>query len=149
MALEILENYFSNKDEVIQDLLETQGHGCLTAKDTDEADWTLETVQVDAMVVDIDMKGRSPLDWLEELSLANPELARCTIVITGRDLAAGEVLRIQAWGTSILRKPFAIQELEAAILERVGPAPSDVSLKLGEDLGRPRKPRQEKPEDEG
>lgn len=105
--------------ELLQDQLEDHGHSCLTARDVDEAEWTLQNVDVDAMAVDLDTGGRPPLEWLEQLGLAQPELTRATVVISGHDPDPEEVLRVRACGATILTKPFPIQELHAAILDRI------------------------------
>jgi DNA-binding response OmpR family regulator len=109
----------SNLAEPLQDLLEAQGHGCLTACDVDEAEWTVQTVHVDVLVLDLEVPGRSAREWLEELCLARPALARSTVAISGGPAGAEEALAIRASGASLLQKPFPIQELHDTVLERL------------------------------
>jgi len=116
----------SNLAEPLQDLLEAQGHGCLTACDVDEAEWTVQAVHVDVLVLDLEVPGRSAREWLEELCLAKPELARSTVAISGGPAAVGEVLAVRASGATLFQKPFPIQQLHEAVLARlrVTPIPS-------------------------
>lgn len=109
----------SNLAEPLQDQLEETGHSCLTACDVEEADWTLQNVDVDVLVLDLDIPAGDPLEWLAGLCLARPALAEATVAITGRSLEPGEILKIKAFGASLLRKPFPIQELFTAVLMRL------------------------------
>jgi len=109
-----------NLAEPLQDQVEAMGHSCLTACDVTEAEWMLESVDVNVLVLDLDIPEARPLEWLEELCLASPDLANSTVAITGRPLAAEDVLTIRALGATLLRKPFPIQKLHAAVLEHLG-----------------------------
>ena len=111
--------YATNETESIQDRFESEGHGCLTAVNVEEAEWISQNATLDAIAVNIETPGRSPLEWLEELCLANPDLAKCTVLITDRDLGSDDVLRIQACKTMILRTPLRIEVLYSLILQRV------------------------------
>jgi DNA-binding response OmpR family regulator len=108
-----------NVAEVIQDVVEEFGHSCLTARGIDEAEWTLQNVAVDVMVVDLETPGRNPIEWLEDVCLAKPHLARCTVLLSGRDLDPDVMLKIHACGATLLHKPFPIQELCDLILLRL------------------------------
>ena len=111
-----------NVSDPIQDLLERDGHCCLTARDVEEAEWILQVANVRALAVDMGAPGRNPLEWLEALFLTRPPLTRRTVTITERHLETKEALRIQACGAIILQKPFHIQELRDAILQATFPA---------------------------
>jgi DNA-binding response OmpR family regulator len=117
----------SNLSEPLQDQLEENGHSCLTALDLQETDWTLQNVDVDVLVLDLDIPTCKPLDWLERLCLARPELAAATVAITGRTLSPDDILKIKALGASLLQKPFPIQDLHTAVLMRLrhGNAPAE------------------------
>ena len=106
--------------EPLQDQLEAMGHSCLTACDVAEAEWMIESVDVDVLVLDLDIPEARPLEWLEELCLASPDRASSTVAITGRTLDTDEALTIRALGATLLRKPFPIQRLHAAVLEHLG-----------------------------
>ena len=109
----------SNLAEPLQDLLEEQGHGCLTACDVEEAVWMMQTVHVDVLVLDLEVPGRSAREWLEELCLARPELARATVAISGSPAGADEILAIRASGASLIQKPFPIQVLHEAVMDKL------------------------------
>lgn len=108
--------------ESIQDLLEAEGHRCLTAQDVDEAWWILQIAEVDAMVLDMGAAGPNSLEWLEMLSVSRSRLAGCTVVITDRAPHHTEVLKIRSCGAIVLRKPFVIKDLREAIFARLRPA---------------------------
>lgn len=129
----------SDVAELVQLLLEEEGHGCLIAKDLEEAEMTVQMASVDAMALALDLPGRDPLDWLEVLCLSRPELAKRTIVIAGRDLTAQELLRIQGCGAGVLQKPFQIESFRDALFERVERAPA-ASGRPGEPAARPAEP---------
>lgn len=105
--------------ELIQDQLEDEGHSCLTARDVEEAEWTIKAVEVHAMALDIEMPGTAPLDWLESLCLSGHELTRRTVVIAGRELTRDELTRIRACGATVLHKPFPIQDLQRALSRKL------------------------------
>lgn len=102
--------------ELLQDQLEAEGQSCLTARDVEEAEWTMQNVDIDAMAVDLETPGRNTLEWLLELSLARPDLTRSCILVVGRELEAEELARVRAVGASVLKKPFPIQDLHEAIV---------------------------------
>ncbi|MBZ5638368.1 MAG: response regulator [Acidobacteriia bacterium] len=109
--------------EMIQDVLEKEGHTCLTAASVEEAEWIAGQAPIEGLILDIGMPGKAPLDWLEELALARPELARRTLVVTGYTLEEGLVLRIHGCGARILSKPFNIRELVEEV-RRLAPPPA-------------------------
>jgi DNA-binding response OmpR family regulator len=120
-----------NLAEPLQDLLEEQGHGCLTACDVEEAVWMMQTVHVDVLALDLEVPGRSAREWLVELCLARPELARATVAISGSPAGTEEILAIRASGASLIQKPFPIQVLHEAVMDklrRVSPPLASIDL---------------------
>jgi len=109
----------SNLAEPLQDLLEEEGHGCLTACDVEEAAWMMQTVDVDVLVLDLEVPGRGAREWLQELCLARPELARATVAISGSPAGVEEILAIRASGASLIQKPFPIQVLHDAVMDKL------------------------------
>lgn len=101
--------------EMIQEILEQEGHACVTAGSVDDAEWVLRAVTVDAMLLDFAMPGRRPLEWLEDLARADPLAASRTVVMTGYRLEDGTLCRIRACGAALLQKPFGIDELLDAV----------------------------------
>ncbi len=104
--------------EMIREILEQEGHGCVIAGSVSDADWILRAVTVDATLLDFTMPGRPPLDWLEDLARADPLAAGRTVVMTGHRLDDGTIRRIRACGATLLQKPFGIDELLEAVRDR-------------------------------
>jgi len=100
----------------LQDLVERDGHCCLTACDLEEANWILEMADVDVIVVDVDASGRHPLRWFERLRRRRPRLASRAVFVSGPRLRPEDELRILAYGATIVGKPFLIRELHDAIM---------------------------------
>jgi len=119
MTVLVVEDQY-NVVEPLQDQLEAAGYSCLTARDFDEADLQLGTVPIDVLVLDLDIPEARPLEWLEDLGLARPELAASTVAITGRALDTEDVRVIEALGATVLQKPFPIQKLHAQVLQHLG-----------------------------
>ncbi len=109
---------------VIREVLEDHGHHCYVAARTDDAERLLAAVAVDALTLDQRMPGREGIDWLEELAVRTPHLARRTLLITGSDLDGRQRWRLARMGVPVLAKPFRIAELVAWIdsLEAAPPA---------------------------
>ena len=97
--------------DMIREILEQEGHGCVTAGSVDDAEWIRRSVAVDAMLLDLTMPGRRPLDWLEDLARLDPLAASRTAIMTGYRLDDGTLRRIRACGAALLQKPFRIDEL--------------------------------------
>ena len=100
----------------LQDLVERDGHCCLTARDVEEANWILEMAAVDVIVVVGYPSGRFPLRWLERLHRRRPRLASRAVFLSGPRLRPEDKMRILAYGATIVGKPFLIRDLHAAIL---------------------------------
>ena len=107
--------------ELVQDALEVAGHACLIANDVSKAEWLLQTAKIDAVALDLDLPGRRPLDWLEEVHLTDPGLGRRSVVLTVHRLESEEVRRIGACGARILQKPCGVEQLRDAIIQRAAP----------------------------
>jgi DNA-binding response OmpR family regulator len=127
--------------EMIQDVLEKEGHTCLTAVSVEEAEWIAGQAPIEGLVLDVGMPGKSSLDWLEELALARPELARRTLVVTGYPLEDRLVTRVRGCGARILSKPFDIRDL-AATVRQLAPPPT---ASLAESQVRPEEPKGTEP----
>jgi DNA-binding response OmpR family regulator len=79
----------------------------------------MQTVHVDVLVLDLEVPGRGARQWLEELCLAKPELTRATVAISGSPAGADEILANQASGVSLIQKPFPIQILHQAVMDKL------------------------------
>lgn len=89
----------------LHEIFEAAGYHSLHAASTRQADLVLSIVVVDAITLDLGMPGPDTLNWLEEIALARPELARKTLVITGRDPDDIEIKRIEKAGAGLRLKP--------------------------------------------
>jgi DNA-binding response OmpR family regulator len=109
----------SHVAELIQRMLEELGNHCVIAPSAHEADRLLHQEQVDAVTLDLGMPGQGGLDWLENMATTRPELARKTLVITGRLLESESVERLARCGAGVLAKPFNMQALEDAVRTQI------------------------------
>ena len=90
-----------------------------------EADLVLETVEVAAIAVDVDVEDDEALVWLEHLAILHPPYATRTIAICDRPPADDIRARLTASGAGIMLKPFTIRDFEEALRERLAaPEPS-------------------------
>ena len=101
--------------EMLRRSLEQLGNTCLVAQDADAADRVLRDHTIEAVTLDLGMPGRAGLDWLEDVATTQPDLARRTLVITGRHLNSEDVERLAWCGAGILAKPFTMENLEEAV----------------------------------
>ena len=110
--------------DMLRRALEEQGNECLVATDPMAADVFLQDHDVDALTLDLGMPGVNGLDWLEQVAVSRPELARRTLVVTGRDLDADDASRLARCGAGLLAKPFTLETLQDAVRTQLihGPA---------------------------
>lgn len=101
--------------EMLQRALEDLGNSCVIARDADDADRVLADLEVEAVTLDLGMPGRGGLAWLESVARSRPELARKTLVITGKYLEPECVGRLARCGAGILAKPFTLEHLADAV----------------------------------
>jgi DNA-binding response OmpR family regulator len=106
--------------ELIRRMLEGLGNNCIVAGDAEAADRMLDRETIDAVTLDLGMPGRSGLDWLERIAGHRPDLARRTLVITGRMLEADCVERLARCGAGVLAKPFNQAALADAVRTQIG-----------------------------
>jgi DNA-binding response OmpR family regulator len=99
--------------------LRALGNDCFVAREADEADRILERQLIDAVIVDVNMPGRTGLQWLESLESLKPELLRHTLVITGACLQVEDRKRLSGWGAGLLTKPFPADQLLEAFQRQV------------------------------
>jgi DNA-binding response OmpR family regulator len=99
--------------------LEALGNTCLHAYDAAAATEVLEHQPVDAVTLDLCMPGQPGLAWLEDVARDRPDLARSTLVITGRDLDAETAERLARCGAGVLAKPFTLAGLAEAVRAQI------------------------------
>ena len=100
--------------ELIQEVLGVDGHRCLHASNTLEADHILESDEVDAVTLDTDMPGRSGLQWFGTLAVKRPDLARRTLVFTGTNLSPEGHELLERYGAGYLVKPAGVEQIREA-----------------------------------
>jgi DNA-binding NarL/FixJ family response regulator len=74
---------------------------------------------VDAVTLDLCMPGQPGMNWLEEIALSRPDLARSTLVVTGSHLDAELVERLARCGAGVLAKPFTLEHLAEAVRSQI------------------------------
>ena len=99
--------------------LEELGNTCMHATDAAAASRIIEQQPVDAMTLDLCMPGEPGLAWLEGVAESRPELARSTLVITGRYLDSELVERLARCGSGVLAKPFTLESLSDAVRAQI------------------------------
>lgn len=106
---------------MISDALVSVGHECVRAHDADEAQRLLATQSVDGITLDLHMPGTDGLDWLSALWSARPELARKTLVVTGKVLSPTDCHLLAKCGASLIAKPFRIDDLLDLLAKHLTP----------------------------
>jgi DNA-binding response OmpR family regulator len=101
--------------EMLSRALEQLGNSCMVASDTTVAEALLDRHPVDAVTLDLTMPGGDGISWLELMAGTRPDLARRTLVITGRPLEPPSVERLARCGAGILAKPFTLDGLKDAV----------------------------------
>ncbi len=104
---------------LLRDALESLGGDCLLAEDAAAADRVVGAESLDALTLDLGLPDGEGIDWLERLATEFPDLARKTLVITGRCLEPDSVQRLQRCGAGILAKPFTLANLADAVRAQI------------------------------
>ena len=105
--------------EMLRRALEELGNSCVVVPDADRAHELLGDPSLEAMTLDLGIPGRGGLAWLETVAASRPELARRTLVITGRSLESADVERLARCGAGVLTKPFTLDGLERAVRSQI------------------------------
>lgn len=105
--------------ELIREVLESEGHECVVAGCTEEADRRVEAGGIEAITLDACMPGRSGIEWLESLASSRPALARRTLVVSGTHLSPRDLERVSRCGAGFLAKPFRLERLKDAFRSQV------------------------------
>ena len=101
--------------ELVKLALEADGHDCFAVAGLDEASEILRSVPIDLVSLDLVANGRHPLVWLEETTLAYPELRGRAFVLTDRALELDEAARLLASGARVIEKPFTLNQMREAV----------------------------------
>ena len=108
----------ANRDAMTK-LLEGQGHLVTVATDGVEALAQLDDAEFDAIVTDLHMPRLDGRGLYEAVAGRSPALARRFVFVTGDDGRAGSQAFLQQVPQPVVRKPFELTDLLAAISEVV------------------------------
>jgi two-component system, chemotaxis family, chemotaxis protein CheY len=101
--------------------LEHEGYSVFSSGDAERAAQIYRSVpQIDLVVTDVYMPGRSGMELARELKAIRPEVP--VLLISGGVLEDGQVAGLQGEGWSFLAKPFRLPELLAAVHRILAPA---------------------------
>jgi len=95
--------------ELIQRVLDSAGHECVSAATADEARALLRDEQFSAILCDINLPDSSGLDLLQELRELHPDVA--TVMVTGRDDPTIADRALDLGALAYVTKPFAPNKL--------------------------------------
>lgn len=79
---------------LLKQILESQAHDCLTAKDAEEAAHIVEENDIDLLLSDINMPGKSGLDFVRDVLPANPTLAVIMVTAVVDHMLAESLLKL-------------------------------------------------------
>ena len=99
-------------------LLEHAGHSPTAVASVERALERLAGEEVDVVLTDLNMPGRSGIDLL--LQMRERRLATPVVVMTGSGDDALIAQTIELGAASVLRKPYGTGELEAAVADALG-----------------------------
>jgi len=99
-------------------LVEHAGHSPTAVASVERALERLADSEVDVVLTDLNMPGRSGIDLL--LLMRERRLATPVVVMTGSGDDALIARTIELGATSVLRKPYGTGELEAAVADALG-----------------------------
>jgi len=105
--------------ELISLAFESAGHDCFVFKDVDQATRILDALRLDALVLDLQLSGRSGLDWLEGAVATWPDLPARTLLLTPTTMTSDEAARIAALGVEVARRPASVIDVERVVLDRL------------------------------
>jgi CheY-like chemotaxis protein len=98
--------------DVLRDSLTSLGYGVVTASNADEAVSRFRERAADLLITDLSMPGVSGWGLITALMARVPSLP--IVVVTGTGLPDNDV-RVPEFGVTLLRKPFTLAELAAAV----------------------------------
>jgi two-component system, chemotaxis family, chemotaxis protein CheY len=100
--------------------LEHEGYSVFSSGDAERAAQIFRSVpQIDLVVTDVYMPGRSGMELARELKARRSEMP--VLLISGGVLEGGQEARLQAEGWSFLAKPFRLPELLATVHRILAP----------------------------
>jgi DNA-binding response OmpR family regulator len=99
--------------DFVERALRAQGHAVEVAADGVEGGHRAVGSELDLVILDVMLPGRSGLEILEEIRAVRPALP--VIMLTARAEVADKVAGLDAGATDYLTKPFSVEELLARV----------------------------------
>jgi DNA-binding response OmpR family regulator len=99
--------------DFVERALRAQGHAVEVAADGVEGGHRAVGSDLDLVILDVTLPGRSGLEILEELRAVKPALP--VIMLTARAEVADKVAGLDAGATDYMTKPFSVEELLARV----------------------------------
>lgn len=103
----------------LQETIENRSHGCLTARDVEEASLTAKLARLDAVAVDLDGDAARAMEWLTEMSLEGDSLAERCVLLSSPPVSGQVLMRASACRARVLEHPVSDERLVEA-LEQCG-----------------------------
>lgn len=102
----------------LQETIENHGHGCLTARDVDEASLTAQLARLDAVALDLDGDTNGAIEWMTGLSLADNRLAARFVLLARPPVPEHVRMQASVCRARVLERPVSDERLLAALEER-------------------------------
>ncbi len=102
---------------IVQMALEDRGYAVLTAGSAEEAEEIVSAREIDLVIADLQLPGRSGLDLLGDLRRDRPAVP--VILITAFGTVETAVEAIKAGAFDYVLKPFGIEELEGLVVRAI------------------------------
>ena len=103
---------------------QSTGHECVLLEDTDQATRILHAIRVDSIVLDIQLRDRNSLDWLETVVGTWPDLPSRTLLLSHDDVTPETAARIEKLGADVMIRPLSIVGVQRVVMERLEKAQS-------------------------
>lgn len=111
--------------ELIALAFESAGHDCLVFEGVGHAARVLRAIRVDSIIMDVQVPGRSDLDWLETMMGTWPDLPSRTLLLAAADPTVDEANRIRRIGADVGPRPSSLSGVKWVVMGRLRRARSD------------------------
>jgi DNA-binding response OmpR family regulator len=111
--------------ELLMLAFQSTGHECLLFEDTDQATRILHAFRVDSIVLDINVRDRNSLDWLESMAATWPDLPSRTLLLAHDTVTPETAARIEKLGADVIAGPLSIVGVQRVVVGRLQKAHSE------------------------
>jgi DNA-binding response OmpR family regulator len=105
--------------ELLMLAFQSTGHECLLFEDTDQATRILHAIRVDSIVLDIHLRDRKSLDWLETMAATWPDLPSRTLLLAHAAVPPETAARIEKLGAEVIPRPRSIIGVQRVVVGRL------------------------------